>query len=72
MGRDWRFWAVLCLGLGASWSYRLALTDFDDDLSGWSAFVTVWLPTAIGLGALIAYVIPMLLRKLCRRRQRNR
>ncbi len=52
-----------------SWSYRVALNDLNDDLAGWEAFVTLWLPTAVVMGLLVAFGIPAAGRWIDRRRR---
>lgn len=63
---DRRLFAVLCLGAFLSWSYRVGLNHLGGDLSAWTAFVTLWLPTAIVLGIVVAFLIPAVLRKCAR------
>jgi hypothetical protein len=65
---DRRRYALYCLAVFMGWSYRSGLRHLHDDPSGWIAFVSLWLPTAIGIGLLIAYGIPAIRRR--RRRPR--
>jgi hypothetical protein len=53
-----RVYVLVCAGLFMSWSYRVGLRHLRDEPSGWMAFVTLWLPTAVVLGLLIAYGVP--------------
>ena len=59
---DRQRYALVCAAIFMSWSYRVGFRNLHDDPSGWMAFVTLWLPTAIGIGLLIAYGIPALRR----------
>jgi hypothetical protein len=61
---DRRRYALICLFIFMGWSYRSGFRHLHDDPSSWMAFVTLWLPTAIGLGLLIAYVAPAVQRWL--------
>jgi hypothetical protein len=61
--------AVVALGSLAELVYRVAWSDLNDDPSGWIAFVTLWLPTAVILGILLAFAIPALYRRLSNRRK---
>lgn len=54
-----------------SWSYRAGLRHLRDDPSGWMTFITLWLPTAILLGLVVAYGHPAL-RRWWHRRSRGR
>jgi hypothetical protein len=66
-----RLYVLVCAGLFMSWSYRAGLRHLRDDSSGWTAFVTLWLPTAIGLGLVIAYGMPWLTHWWTDRRRRR-
>jgi hypothetical protein len=68
---DRKLFAVLGLGVFLSWSYRVALNHLHHDLSGWTAFITIWLPTAIFLGILVAFIVPSLRRWLANIRRKE-
>lgn len=66
---DRRLFVILCLGSFLSWSYRVALTDLDQDPSSWLAFLTLWLPTAVVLGWAVAFAVPRIMRWLREQRR---
>ena len=70
--RDRRLYAVACAGLFMSWSYRVGLRHLRDDPGGWMTFVSLWLPTAVALGLLVAFGIPAARRWWDHRAQRRR
>ena len=62
--------AVCCTGMLARWSYRAALEHLNA-VTGWAAFITLWLPVAILLGLLASVLIPIATRKLSSRGHRT-
>jgi hypothetical protein len=64
---DHRLLALIALGSLAELVYRVAWNDLNDDLTGWVAFVTLWLPIAVILGALFAFMVPAIGQRLRRR-----
>lgn len=58
---------MFCAAIFMAWSYRHALRRLHDDPDRWIEFVLVWLPTAVGIGLLIAYGVPAIQRRLRRR-----
>jgi len=53
-----RYLLLVCLGGALSYTYNFALGDYVDGDPGWLIFATVWLPAAILLGLVVAYIAP--------------
>jgi hypothetical protein len=53
-----RYIVIVCLGGALSYTYRVALGDHIAGAPGWLSFVVVWLPSAILLGLVVAYIGP--------------